>query len=279
MKISLPKIALTKGMFLLLFFIVTSGLSQDYQQITEVPAFKDGKQLNSAWAGGLNAPQICEADLNNDGNKDIFIFDRSSKRSYTFIHVGGANYIFEPSYVLNFPPLDSWVLMADYNCDGVDDIITRGTLASKTYKGFFQNGAIHFEADIDVISYNGSSNIPLNMNIGLESTVLFLKILMETVIGIFLAFDPNSSTRIFYYENLRVESNIPCDSLYFDRIDRCWGNFKETGGIELDLILNDTCDGKFNRLLPPDKDVVLHPGGSVILMFMMKGTMVYTILF
>ena len=38
-----------------------------------------------------------------------------------------------------------------------------------------------------------------------------------------------SMSKLVYYENQKVEKNIPCDSVYFEIADFCWGNITETG--------------------------------------------------
>lgn len=246
--------------FVLIFSNTQFVAAQDYQIVSEVPVFKDGEQLLSAWAGGLNAPQFNMGDLNNDGEDDIYIFDRSGKRNLAFIYENG-NYIFKPRFGKNFPAINSWVILSDYNCDNIPDIITHGSAAPKTFKGFYENNMLKFETDKASISYLGSSGIPLNLY-----TVSTHKPLFKDVNGDgdkdFLSFDV-SLARLYYYENLRIENNIPCDSLFFDRVDRCYGNFKETGGITLDLILEDVCDGKFLRVLDEVQER-RHPGGTVI---------------
>lgn len=252
-------------LFLMCFFSVVSINAQEYNQITEVPVFKDGKQLKSAWAGGLNAPQFNEVDLNNNGRKDLFIYDKDAKRYLTFIHVQGDEYIYEPAYARNFPPVNSWIVISDYNCDGIDDIFTHGNLgAPQTYKGYYDSDVLKFEFDHKEIFYQASSGNPLNLY-----SVSTHKPIFKDVNGDgdkdFLGFDPGQLNKLYYYENLRVEKNIPCDSLYFDRIDRCWGNVKETGGTTLDLILGDTCEFKFLR---SQENVAIeenrHAGGTAI---------------
>ncbi|RYY11416.1 MAG: VCBS repeat-containing protein, partial [Cytophagaceae bacterium] len=85
--------------------------------------------LAHAWVGGLNAAQFSNIDLNNDGRPDLYVFDRESSRSYTFLNVagaaGGRGWQYAPMYENAFPSdLASWVLLRDYDCDGRADIFT-----------------------------------------------------------------------------------------------------------------------------------------------------------
>ncbi|MEZ5023983.1 MAG: VCBS repeat-containing protein [Chitinophagales bacterium] len=262
MKIILQIKVIVIGITAFVLFVNQQAIAQSYSQITEVPVFKSGQQLNSPWAGGLNAPQFAEIDLNNDGLLDLFVFDKDSKRSFTFIYTSGNQYIFEPSYALNFPPIRSWVILEDYNCDGIRDLITHKTESPITYKGYYEDGAIKFEFDKSILYYEGSTGNSLNLTAPSTHRPIFKDINGDGDKD-FLTFD-GTYIRMSYYENLRVENNISCDSIYFDRVDRCWGNFKETGGITLDLILGDTCDLKFNRVAEADVEIARHPGGTVI---------------
>jgi hypothetical protein len=86
--------------------------------------------LTQAWAGGLNTPQFSTIDLNNDGQADLYAFDRQTARSYTFLSVvspGGAGrrWQYAPEYEAFFPnDLTLWVLLRDYDCDGRADLFT-----------------------------------------------------------------------------------------------------------------------------------------------------------
>jgi hypothetical protein len=46
--------------------------------------------LAHAWVGGLNAPLFSSIDLNGDGQYDLYVFDRTASRSYTFLNLPAA---------------------------------------------------------------------------------------------------------------------------------------------------------------------------------------------
>src|SRR6478672_1781678 len=89
-----------------------------------------------AWAGGLNNPQFSAAELNNDGIPDLVIFNRGSydgapgyngNKILTFINHGTAgqvDYQYAPEYQQYFPKFEHWLLMVDFNCDGIEDAVT-----------------------------------------------------------------------------------------------------------------------------------------------------------
>jgi subtilisin-like proprotein convertase family protein len=80
------------------------------------------------WAGGLNFAQNSQIDLNMDGIKDLFTFDRTGNKIRTFINQGtpgAVDYKYDPSYESKFPSkLQEWCLLVDYNNDGLEDIFT-----------------------------------------------------------------------------------------------------------------------------------------------------------
>ena len=57
------------------------------------------KNYKFPWAGGLNACQFGEIDLNLDGIKDLFVFERFGNRILTFVNNGTpetVDYVFLP---------------------------------------------------------------------------------------------------------------------------------------------------------------------------------------
>jgi len=101
-----------------------------------------GTALLFPWTGGLNAPQFSEMDVNKDDINDLFIFDRRDERATIFISDGGAgvagySYFKHPLHFL--PSLNSWLLIRDFNCDGIEDIFTYslGYGGAKVYMGSY----------------------------------------------------------------------------------------------------------------------------------------------
>ena len=65
------------------------------------------------------------------------IFDRSGNRIIPFINNGLSNntdYTYAPSYIKNFPTLQSWALLLDYNNDNKNDIFTYTSGGIAVYK-------------------------------------------------------------------------------------------------------------------------------------------------
>lgn len=251
--------------------------AQDYRRVTEIAVEHGGDALLSPWAGGLNAAHLGMADLNNDGSDDLFVFDKDGKRKYAFIHLGGGEYVYEPVYARNFPPIKDWFVLADYNCDGITDLWTHGnTAAPQTWTGYYDDSnRLAFTYDYPIVFYESSSGFMLNLYTDPTHKPVLTDLNGDGDIDV-LAFDFNL-IRIDYYENQRIERGLACDSLLFERFDRCWGNFKESG-ITLDQILGDTCDFKFSRLAPDLQETAAHPGGTAIDIVDPDGDGVYDLL-
>ena len=92
-------LALTLGLMLNCIFLN----AQTYQKITNVPVIVNGTHLKNPWVGGFDSPIFQTIDLNGDGIKDLFVFEKNgsgfpgSYRISTFINTGTPN---QTSYVL-----------------------------------------------------------------------------------------------------------------------------------------------------------------------------------
>ncbi|MBL0072970.1 MAG: hypothetical protein IPP34_14690, partial [Bacteroidetes bacterium] len=74
-----------------------------------------GTTLKNPWVGGFNAPIFSEIDMNGDGRKDLFVFEKDGNRISTFINQGTPNtvdYVYAPEYAKKFPvSMHDWVLL------------------------------------------------------------------------------------------------------------------------------------------------------------------------
>lgn len=86
--------------------------------------------LRFPFAGGLNAPQFSNIDLDGDGKKDLFVFDRIGNVALTFLWKNN-RWEYAPQYQSMFPRLFNWVFMRDGNCDGKEDVFTEVDLRAR----------------------------------------------------------------------------------------------------------------------------------------------------
>ncbi len=235
----------------------------------------NGDTLKNPWAGGFNSVQFSEIDLNFDGIKDLFVFDRTGNRISTFINAGTPNqvtYKHAPSYIQYFPQnLQSWALLRDYNCDGKMDIFTYSSGAMAAYKNT-STTELSFVLDSFKVhsDYNPDGNItPNNPTGGPYYTPLFIS---STDIPAIDDIDNDgdldvltfrlSGSYIEYHKNLSIERNGSCDSLDFQLSNRCWGFFHEHP-LDNGVTLNDTC--QYNINVPQKTDDNKKHSGSTLL--------------
>jgi subtilisin-like proprotein convertase family protein len=118
--------------FLLTFLVIlifhTAPFAQPFfQRYDSIEVKINSNYIINPWAGGLNFAQNSVIDLNMDGIKDLFTFDRTGNKIRTFINQGTANtidYKYDASYESKFPKMQEWCLLVDYNNDGKEDIFT-----------------------------------------------------------------------------------------------------------------------------------------------------------
>jgi len=261
--------SMTRFYFLLIFILIyTYSSAQTFTQ-QNIPFYDDNDRLlDLALVGGLNNPQFSEVDLNNDGMQDLYIFDRQGNASLTFINGGTANkvdYHFAPEYAANFPEMTAWVLMRDYNCDGVHDLFFHSPdpRGIRVYQGYYDENKIAFKYIEEYIKYPSFSGFPLNIFISEQDYPAINDIDNDGDLDI-LTFGSNGGW-VSYFENQSQDLGFGCDSLHFELVDNCWGRFYESGvGIELTLSPEiDSCVGNPYFIGKKNSDNI-HAGSTLL---------------
>ncbi len=235
-----------------------------------IPVTVSGKPLNLAWAGGFNSPQFSEIDLDGDGVKDLFVLERNFNGIVkTFINEGtndSVDYHHDSFYQAAFPPMRNWALLADYNCDGKEDIFTSVPFGIAVYRNDFSNSTgIKFTKVTGLlrtstpqgedILYVSPPDIPSITDIDNDGD---LDILAFDILGKYVE----------YHKNQSIENNGNCDELVFELKNRCWGYFSENetnNGINL----FDTCAENV-----PDPEKSGRHAGSTLLAVDLTGNQV-----
>lgn len=208
--------------FELLSLALSAQLS--FTRYESIPVVENNDTFQNAWAGGINSALFSEIDLDSDGRKDIFFFEKDGFTVRTFKN-DGARYQYAPEYQQAFPSMRVFALLADYNCDGKEDIFTSAPGGMAVYKNISTPlGGLDFtlmtsilNADYNPGFYNlyvAATDIPALSDIDGDG---------DTDI---LSFENNGSY-VRYFKNLSLESFGNCDSLKFQISDACWGKFYE----------------------------------------------------
>jgi len=227
----------------LAFLFVHSGIAQiSFIRYDSIPVVVDGQALPSAWAGGLNSPQFSEIDLDGDGTKDLFAFERSLNGSLkTFINEGTPNkaaYRHAHQFRSKFPILQNWALLADYNCDGKEDIFTEAPGGVAVYRNDFNaTEGLRFTLVSSLLQTQGPNGL-INLFVPPADIPAITDIDNDGDLDL-LTFGV-SGTLVEFHKNNSMENNGNCDSLSFVLQDACWGRFAENG-LNNDIILGVSC--------------------------------------
>jgi hypothetical protein len=97
-----------------------------------IPVTINGNIIKNPWVGGFNTPLFSTIDMNGDGLKDLFVFDKDggpgpNYRYTTYLNdgvPGQVSYTYAPEYAWRFPQMHDWALLYDFDCDGREDIFT-----------------------------------------------------------------------------------------------------------------------------------------------------------
>ena len=214
-----------KTIILILFFCIKSQIlfsQMTLNRDTSIKVKENNIYFNSAFAGGLNSVQFSDIDLNLDGIMDIIIFDKSGNKISPFINNNG-NYTYAPIYRNYFPELHDWILLADYNCDGKNDIFTYSSGGIAIYKNTSTNSLSFNLITPLVLSDYGSSNINIyvsGVDIPAISDIDYdgdLDILTFSILGGFVE----------YHKNMSMELKGNCDTIAYKLETECWGAFYE----------------------------------------------------
>jgi hypothetical protein len=236
--------------------------------------------LPHAWAGGLNAPQFSNIDLNNDGQPDLYVFDREASRSYTFLNVattgGGRHWEYAPVYENAFPTdLASWVALRDYDCDGRADIFTyvEGGNIRVFHNESSASGGPKFVLASNELDFALTSTLNININSGYYNMPAVQDVNGDGRLDI-ITYDFSSSTTIEVYLNTGTGSCTDLGS--FRQATNYWGQLAACSDCS-SYRPNGTADCQVRRVLGPVPGAtegtakVLHSMGHNVLLVDLNG--------
>lgn len=234
----------------------------------------DSKVLKVPYAGGLRSPQFSTADLNLDGTDDVVIYDKDGRSIIPLIREGDGSLRFDPSYRSIFPDIPSWMLMRDFNGDGIKDIFcsptTVGLPGIEVHKGVVIDGMLGFELipfpswDFDILF------VPLGSTITqIYASVIDIpdiKDLDKDGDLDILSFEPSGRT-VYHYRNQAIELGFTADTLIFELEESCYGGVVESG-FSQEVTLSTSAGTCASFLVSNDELVAnsRHSGSTVLSM-------------
>ncbi|MDQ3047637.1 MAG: T9SS type A sorting domain-containing protein, partial [Bacteroidota bacterium] len=184
-------------------------------------------------------------DMNMDGKKDLFIFDKTGNKVRTFINngtAGSVDYTYDPAYESKFPFMRGWALLADYNCDGKEDIYCYSSAGGglDIYKNTSSSSILQFTkvSTLQKSTYYPPSGSFTNLYISIVDIPAISDIDNDGDLDI-VTFSIGG-TRMEYHKNMSFETYGVCDSLKFQVGNHCWGYAAENA-LSNDYNLFDTC--------------------------------------
>jgi hypothetical protein len=202
-----------------------------YEEDSATIVVRGGIPKTLAWCGGFNNPQFSSADLNKDGLNDLVIFQPDQLSVKTFLNLGTAsapNYRYRPQYALNFPTCSYYVILKDYNGDGISDLFEAGGTGFALHKGYYNSAnelcftfykSLFYNNDKSTIGdINAEVNpgdIPAIVDVDNDGDLDFLSYYGD---GFYMN----------WYQNMQVENALPKDSVRIRLADRCWGKMRQS---------------------------------------------------
>ncbi|MCC7302359.1 MAG: T9SS type A sorting domain-containing protein [Bacteroidia bacterium] len=199
-----------------------------FRRADSVKVFRNSAQLSNPWVGGHNFVQFSDIDLNMDGIKDLFVFDRTGNKITTYLNTGTPNavsYVHKPEYEKQFPIMTNWVLLHDYNGDGKEDIFHFNGAGFAVWKNTSTVSGLQFQNITWLAMSEYSPNNWVNLYVSPVDIPALVDVDNDGDTDV-LTFSINGIS-VEYHKNRAVELSMSPDSLKFQYITGNWGDFTE----------------------------------------------------
>ena len=225
-----------------------------FQFAENIKVFENDRELAQPFAGGFNSGQYGSIDLDLDGHQDLVVFDRSANKILTFRHAGD-RYVYAPEFEYFFPDnIQNWMLLADYDCDGREDLFTYTSLGIRVFRNTGANPLEWESAASPLLTFGSFSLVNLQVNSTDLPSISDLDGDGDLDI---LTFNFASGGYIEHHQNMSVENSGSC-GLDFVRVTREYGDFQECS-CDTFVFGEEECDLGGGR--------TLHAGGKALLAF------------
>jgi hypothetical protein len=254
-KTSIYKVKRRKYLLFCLVALIVSNRFGAFAQLSALHGFgrndsviclgENSDTLSFPFAGGLNSCQFTNMDVNLDGLDDLLVFDRHGNRILPFLALSLANpkFRFSSQYSASFPPIEQWIQTVDYNFDGKSDIFTYTTGGIKVYRNI-SDKTLEFKQVTSPFLLSQQGTTLTNILVTYADYPAIADIDRDGDFDILTFGD--FGVFVEWHKNLSMENFGKPDSLIFQKVSSCWGQFAESN--EGNTIVLDTCSGVFNSL-------------------------------
>jgi len=259
-------------LFLMVFSaqILGQGLQFKFNQDINVSNSKG--IFKNAWAGGLNAVQFAQIDLNGDGFEDVVTFDRTNQKVFTYINksvIGGAVMLaYDPLFEKYFPSVENWLILCDYDGDKRKDLFTSTSAGVKVYRNISVGSNIKFEVVSEALFSEGFSG-KINLYVAASDIPAIGDLDGDGDIDI-LSFEP-AGHYLEFHKNMSVEKTGQM-GLQFQKVGDCWGNFIHNDC--RDILFGVPCNASGNSSIVSNSifspNQTMHTGNSLSLLDLNK---------
>ena len=259
-------------LFLLVFSAQILGQSLQFKFNQDINVSNGQGMLKNAWAGGLNAVQFAQMDLNGDGIEDVLAFDRTNQKIFTYINkslIGGAIALaYDPNFEKYFPPIENWLILCDFDGDKRKDLFTSTSAGVKVYRNISFGSNLKFELVSEALFSEGFSS-KINLYVAASDIPAIGDLDGDGDIDI-LSFEPGGHY-LEFHKNMSVEKTGQM-GLQFQKLGDCWGNFIHNDC--RDILFGVPCYASgnssiaLNTKLSPDQ--TMHTGNSLSLLDLNK---------
>ncbi len=258
--------------WIVLFFSLVRSFHISGQSLKplNIPFTSNGHDVLNPWTGGMNTPQIYNADLNRDGVQDVLILDRDGDQLIPLLRIDG-QYVYAEEYKDNFGTVREWMVIRDYNGDGIEDMFTLVTPVPGIFvkKGEIIDGQLHMK-DVELDNTNNilfaqqfTTYTNISVNFGDQPEIIDVDGDGDVDV---LNFEGGGSY-IWYYKNYAVERGLGLDAFEFELEDLCWGKFLEAEFTQ-EVLLSDTSTDCAEAMLDDeDPSLGLRHSGSCVTAF------------
>lgn len=218
-------------------------------------------ELTMPFAGGINASQFQQFDMDGNGVEELVIWDINAGRIHAYEKTD-TGYLYFPGAEYYFPQdVNGFLLLADFDQDGKKDLFTGSPFGIKAYRNTSagEGPFPRWEVAQEFLRLENGSNLTAN--------ILDVP-LIEDLDGDgdldVLTFNFATGDYLEYYRNTSVERNGQPGIDGFASAENRWGNFEFCGCDAISFGV--TCTGQpITENFPPTSLRTMHSGGHTLL--------------